>query len=142
MSDVKNFPENLITDRSESDVAQKNSRGTYNASDLNRVASAAKTIHDMLHLLGYNSTPEIPAKTWEINEIPGVSALAAHHNAVIGQDVLHYAAKKHPLPESLQNLNYEGANNIERFLRDTYYAAKRIPEAYVYSGEVFGGEIN
>jgi hypothetical protein len=138
--EVKLFPDNLITDRTEADVKAKNERGTYNASDLNRVADGARRVREMLYAFGYNRTPAIPDKVWQINEIPRVSVLRAHHEAVIAQDVLNYAEKKHPLPESLARLGYEGANNIERMILDTYSAAKRIPEGYIFSGEIYGGE--
>ena len=137
--EIKTFPDNLITDRTMADVLAKNERGTYNASDLNRVADGARILRGMLYALGYNRTPAIPDKVWETNEIPRASALAAHHEAVIGQDVLRYAQNKHPLPVSLAGLDHEGANNIERFLCDTYSAAKNIPEGYIFSGEIYGG---
>ena len=138
--EAKTFPDNLITDRSEADVKAGNERGTYNASDLNRVADAARRIREILYALGYNRTPAIPDRIWTVNEIPRESELRAHHEAVIGQDVLNYAKKKHPLPGTLSNLGIDGANNIERFIYDTYFAAERIPTGYIFSGEIYGGE--
>jgi len=136
----KPFPLNFIRYRTEEDVLERNVIGTYNASDLNRVAEGARIIHDMLYSLGYNRTPRVPDRVWTVNEIPRESELRAHHEAVIGQDVLNYAKIKHLLPVSLSRLDHEGANRIERFIHDTYFAAKNIPEGYIFSGEIYGGE--
>lgn len=136
----KPFPTNLVRYRTAEDVRERNVIGTYNASDLNRTAEGARLIRELLYPLGYNRTPVIPSKVWEMNEIPRESALEAHHEAVIGQDVLNYAKAKHILPGSLSRMNYEGANNIERFIHDTYFAAQKIPEGYIFSGETYGGE--
>mgnify|MGYP003306083388 CR=1 FL=1 len=138
--EMKLFPDNLITDRTADDVLAKNERGTYNASDLNRVADGARILRGMLYALGYNRTPPIPERVWVTDEIPRESELAAYHKAVIAQDVLNYAKTKHLLPLSLSRMDHEGANNIERFLHDTYHAALNIPEGYIFSGEIYGGE--
>lgn len=128
------LPDDLITDRTAADTAAKNAKGTYNASDFNRVSAAAGFVRSLLAPLGY-STPEIYSRAWALNEIPAKSEIAAHHASVIGQDVINYAVPKSALPDSLANLTYEGANNIEKFLLLCAQAAERIPEGYIYSGE-------
>ena len=129
----------LITDRTAADVTMKTRKGAYNASDLNRVTAAAEYVHALLVNLGYDAADQT-GQRWFVNDIPTRNEMTAHHNAVIGLDVIGYAHKKIALPTTAAKLNYEGANNIEKFLLLCGEAAERIPEAYVYSDEITGGE--
>lgn len=135
----KDVLDDLITDRTETDVIQRTKKGVYNAFDINRVSVAAHRVRTVLAPLGY-STPEVSDYRWAANEIPRAEEMAAHHASVIGQDVINYSKNKVILPLSLSRLTYNGANNIEKFLRLCGEAAERIPEAYIYSDEIFGGE--
>lgn len=131
--------DDLITDRTLLDVTMRTKKGVYNAYDVNRVSTAAHRVRTVLAPLGY-LTPEVSDYRWAVNEIPRAEEMAAHHASVIGQDVINYAQNKVVLPLSLFRLTHEGANNIEKFLRLCGEAAERIPEAYIYSDEIHGGE--
>ena len=57
----------LITDRTQADVDARNEKGTYNASDLNRVGAAMNYVADRLRAAGYD--PHISPKTdWKDDE--------------------------------------------------------------------------
>ncbi len=129
----------LITDRTATDVATRTRKGVYNASDLNRVAASAEYVHDILDGLGYR-VPDQPNRAWFTNEIPDKNEIETHHNAVVGLDVIRYAHEKVVLPPNLEKLTYERANNIEKFLLLCGEAAERIPEGYIYSDEIYGGD--
>ena len=45
----------LVTDRIQSDVDQRNAKGTYNAADLNRVTAAMEALDEMFRAYGYHS---------------------------------------------------------------------------------------
>lgn len=45
----------LVTDRMQSDVDQRNARGTYNAADLNRVTAAMEALDELFQAYGYHS---------------------------------------------------------------------------------------
>ena len=45
----------LVTDRLQSDVDQRNAKGTYNAADLNRVTAAMEALDEMFQAYGYHS---------------------------------------------------------------------------------------
>lgn len=45
----------LVTDRLQSDVDQRNAKGTYNAADLNRVTAAMEALDEMFRAYGYHS---------------------------------------------------------------------------------------
>ena len=95
-------------------------------------------MHGLLDELGYAS-PKTPARVWHVNDIPDRGEINAHHNAVVGLDVIRYAHEKVVLPPNLEKLTYERANNIEKFLLLCGEAAERIPEAYIYSDVLYGG---
>lgn len=137
----ENVLDDLITDRKLSDVTARNKKGVYNAFDLNRVSAAAAYVHGLLDELGYASL-ETPARVWHANDIPDRGEMNAHHNAVVGLDVIRYAHEKVVLPPNLEKLTYERANNIEKFLLLCGEAAERIPEGYIYSDEIYGGELS
>lgn len=124
----------FITDRTYADVLAKNGRGTYNASDLNRVAEAVGYVREMLDAYGY-AVPEKPKSDWQTNDIPTETPMRTHIEAVRGLDVIRYAGEKIPLPETLENLDFRSANNIEKFLIAAGVAAEKIPDAWMYSGE-------
>lgn len=45
----------LVTDRLQSDVDERNAKGTYNAADLNRVTAAMEALDEMFRAYGYHS---------------------------------------------------------------------------------------
>ncbi len=131
--------DDLITDRTLADVTGRTKKGVYNASDVNRVSDAAQRVKMLLSPLGY-STADVSEYRWSANEVPTAEEMAAYYRSAAGQDVLNYAAAKEKLPGSVKNLDYTGANAIEMMLRLTGRAAERIPEGYIYSGEIYGGD--
>lgn len=130
----------LVTDRTAEDVAARNAKGTYSAADLNRVASAVGYVREMLDSYGY-SVPQAPKSDWAVNDIPRASEMQAHIDSVRGLDVIRYAKEKIPLPGTMEKLDFRAANNIEKFLIAAGEAAEKIPDSWMYSGEIFGGEI-
>lgn len=130
----------LVFDRVAADVVAKNARGTYNASDLNRVAEAVGYVGGMLDAYGYAVLPA-PASDWEEGDIPRFSEMRGHIEAVRSIDVIRYADEKIELPGSMEKLDYVGANNMEKFLLLAGAAAERIPDAWLFCGELYGGEI-
>jgi alpha-glucosidase (family GH31 glycosyl hydrolase) len=131
----------LVTDRTFADVLMRNERGTYNASDLNRISLAAQMLNLYCSSLGY-SAGKASDRMWFAEEIPTEEELLDFYEGILRQDVLNYAKTKQSLPESLKNLDYEGANNIEKFLYLSIEAVENIPKSYIYADEIFGGEFN
>ena len=145
--------------------------GAYNAHDMNRVENAVDYLQTYLNGVqaalddyrkermvaddAYWHTPWdaislVTKKNWVLEDIPIESDLARYLSNV---DVVTNAiaiAKR--LPENMEFLDYNGANEIERVLHEEYDAgaeyetnAKRLIDntlaAFVYSGEFYGGEI-
>ena len=127
---------NLITDRTQADVdyaARLNAagwdgmtadertqwnlglKGTYNA-DLNRVGNAVNYVAGRLEGAGY-SVPVNPKIDWLESDIPTYSDMEIYLNNVeIIRGTLTVPTATPEVPEDMEGLTYEEANDIERSL--------------------------
>ena len=83
-------------------------KGAYNYSDLNRVERAVEEISDVAGLGLTTRT------NWAMWDIPTASEMARYLNNV--KAVREFCGSDIPLPSTMNNLDYEGANNIEKIL--------------------------
>lgn len=130
----------LITDRTQADVKAQNEKGTYNASDLNRVESAVDylavllasdlpiDLHAYAESLGvaWDSFFDVPydpgdykglsIKTdWAEEDVPTASQMSRYlGNVSLLRAALDYETAD--LPGSMQRLTWSGANAIEEAL--------------------------
>lgn len=164
----------FIFDRTEQDAAQKNEKGTYNIADLNRVEENVRSLStDMQALPGllqgyaeekevaWDSSFSVPygledaqveTKTdWGITDIPEIQDMERYLGNIKKQCTL-LGLPVAGLPATMEFLNWEGANRIERYLSRAYdaFAAleqerkSRIDHAaasWIYAGELAAGEI-
>ena len=131
----------LITDRTQADVDAKNARGTYNATDLNRVSAAVEYLRPYFAEFGY-SIGGGTLRDWEANTLPRETAVEEYLQCVRDLDGhFVYAAELIPLPTTMHRLSYVGANNIEKFLLAVPAAFEKMAAAWYYSGELYAGEI-
>lgn len=116
----------MITDRTPADVRAGNAKGTYNYTDLNRVG--AKMI-EVGTLLGIS----IRAKTdWNETDIPTVSQMNSY---IANLRYIQQTAVNAPaIPDTMDNLTYIGANNIEKMLVYAEGYVDRIINSYKYCG--------
>lgn len=136
---------NFVTDRTESDVLLNNEKGRYKYSDLNRVEKAVSELCQLAKKLdlypelttktNWSAPSAFSAKTWPTESqmqryIQNVHRLCDCFDLVL------------PLPKSMAQLNWEGANNIEKALRHVYVRAQSILNTFYYSGDLFAGEEN
>ena len=87
-------------------------KGAYKASDLNRVGLALITVRDRLRTHGIDVPAEVRTD-YEANEVITSAAMTDYIKSVNAV----YAAVQTNAPEppkSMENLTWEGANNIER----------------------------
>lgn len=129
----------LVFDRAQEDVEAKNAKGTYNATDINRVESMVRNIQKILVSCGYVSDlatnigwmkDHVPLKSDMVRYLGNVKALAS---------MIPYALAPVELPESMEKLTYIGANNIEKTLYDLGKAAESIEANWFYSGMIESG---
>lgn len=120
----------FITDRTKADVLLGNAKGGYGYEDLNRVETA---VAELSTLLGLNLTTKTD---WSVSSLP----LAADMDRYLGnvaairtKAISLGASSVFPaLPSSMVNLNWTGANNIERVLELAYGCIKPGSELGVF----------
>ena len=133
----------LIINRTESDALLGNEKGIYGYSDMNRVEAAVAEIAAEFASLGIDMT--LTTKTdWGLpddfleEEWPVASQLRRYLGNVASIKDLFLISIR--LPESMDKLNWEGANNIEKALQMASARIQGIKQSYYYSGELFAGE--
>lgn len=133
----------LITDRAESDSLLGNEKGIYSYTDLNRVENAVGTIAEQFPQLGIGeimavktdwATPgDFSASEWNVE-----TQMRRYLDNVTR--VKHLFPISVRLPDSMDKLNWEAANNIEIVLQTALSRIQGIKSIYRYSGEVYAGE--
>lgn len=153
---------NLITDRTQADVdyaARLNEagwdgmtedertawtlglKGTYNASDLNRVGNAVNYVAGRLESAGY-SAPVDPKIDWLESDIPTESSMERYLEDVETiRSTLTVLPGTPDVPEDMVGLTYEEANDIERILLAVDTLITNMINAYLYSNEINCGEV-
>jgi len=127
-----------VTDRTEADVRNKTGKGYYNATDLNRVGHNIDYLAGLLNSYGY-AVAVAPKTDWQINDIQratGMEQYIADLNAL--KDGFYGTV---PLPDGMDDLTPEAANNIERLLLEIEQSINNMAAALFYSGELFAGEV-
>ena len=146
----------LITDRTEQDVldvieALKSGanyvpmKGAYNADDLNRVGSAVNYLVGEYDELGYLINDFVPLKiTWIVTDVPTdadydnylnwVSALRDYIPNAIDADI-------YTLPLTMDRIDFEDANDIERVLQEVDIIIENIKASWFYANDLQGGEV-
>lgn len=138
----------LITDRTRADVMAGNAKGTYNASDLNRVGTAMNYIADRLRAAGYD--PHISPKTgWKDDDWVNPATQSVYLGDLIelrNQITMLESTPQVPpriLATSINSgdgLTYEWANDIEQIILDLDDALNRLQLSFWCCGEIYCGE--
>ena len=136
----------MVTDRTAADVAALNAKGTYNATDLNRVGQAVLIVAQALAKLDI-IVNVAPKTNWSIGEIPTVAEMKRYSMDISNlrniinlfplplDDPLPYA------PATMNGLTYDKANDIEKILIDLSNVADKIMQSFIYCGTVYSGQI-
>lgn len=138
-----------VTDRTWDDVRNKTAKGFYNATDLNRVGHNVSYLTELLGGYGYVVLAS-PKTDWQIGDIPSAAQMAAYLadlTAVRGAIAVLSTTPEAPErmgvsePGAKDGLDAQKANDIERILQDVDWLITNMVAAYVYSGEVYSGEV-
>lgn len=139
----------LVTDRTRADVDAWNAKGIYTASDLNRVGAAMNCVADRLREQGYD--PHINPKTdWKDGEwvTPADQAVYLGDLAELRKQFAMLESTPEVPPRILatgiranDGLTYVWANNIEQILLDIDTLLTNIAAGWLYSGEIYSGEV-
>ena len=113
-------------------------KGWYDYRDLNRVGEAMIYIQDRLKALG--ETVGIQPRTdWSLSDLPTRSAITEYLNNI--EKLRSVMPVPIETPGSGLLLNYEEANEIERILEYLEILIDKIEQNYLYSGEIYAGEV-
>ena len=139
----------LITDRTKADVINGTEKGSYTASDLNRVGAAMNYVADRLKAQGYD--PHISPKTdWKDDDWvdPASQAVYLGDLAELRKQFTLYETTPEVPPRILatainsnDGLTYTWANDIEQILMDIDVLLTNIAAGWLYSGEIYSGEV-
>lgn len=133
----------LVFDRIEADALLGNEKGQYGPGDLNRVEQAVEDLVILakqldIHLNVVTKTNWDFEKLFSAGEWPVQSQMERYiKNIHILCDGFGLNC---PLPLSMQNLDWEKANQIEEALNTAYLRVQSILDIYKYSGELIAGE--
>ena len=152
----------LVTDRTEADVSRYSElrdkgwaemttaekaewvagmKGAYNASDLNRVASAMSYLSQRFASAGY-SVPVSSPTDWANGDIPRKDDLDTYLDDLRRiRAALAVMDTTPEAPESMDYLTWAKANDIEKILVDVDDALGRLLLSPFYSGEIYSGEV-
>lgn len=113
-------------------------KGWYDYRDLNRVGEAMIYVRDRLKTVGGVVDIE-PRTDWSLSDLPTYSAIAEYLSNV--EKLRSALSVQMETPTSGLLLNYEEANDIERILEIADSLIDKIKQAYLYSGEIYAGEV-
>lgn len=152
----------LVTDRTEADVSRYSElrdkgwaemttaekaewvagmKGAYNASDLNRVASAMAYLSQRFASAGY-SVPVSSPTDWANGDIPTNGDLDTYLDDLRRiRAALAVMDTTPSAPGSMDYLTWAKANDIEKILVDVDDALGRLLLSPFYSGEIYSGEV-
>ena len=152
----------LVTDRTEADVSRYSElrdkgwaamttaeraewvagmKGAYNASDLNRVASAMSYLSQRFASAGY-SVPISSPTDWANGDIPTKGDLDTYLDDLRRiRAALAVMDTTPSAPGSMDYLTWAKANDIEKILVDVDDALGRLLLSPFYSGEIYSGEV-
>lgn len=131
----------LITDRTQTDVDAGNEKGSYQASDLNRVGAAMNYVAERLLSAGYD--PHIHPKTdWTDAEWPTPQTMTRYLSDLEElRRQFAVLASTPQVPADMAGLTVKEANDIEKILEDIDLLLTNAAQAWFYSVELFSGEV-
>lgn len=132
----------LIFDRTAEDVAAGTDKGYYRHTDLNRVQAAAAYMRERFVASGFDMIPNVTLLSWSVNDVPRRSRMDNYLRAVVNLRGLIPIPGEPSLPYTMDRLDYNGANAIEKFLTMAEDSVDRMDGARFFCGEPYAGEVD
>lgn len=115
-------------------------KGTYNATDLNRVGNAVRYVADLFASYGYSISVS-PKTDYVETDIPTEEQMEGYLADISAiRSALHKPLTPQT-PQSMELLNHVRANNIERILKDADELIRNMIASFVYCGQPYCGQI-
>ena len=118
-----------------------NMKGAYNASDLNRVGTYVQLLTDKMHEIGL-FPDTVGRNNWtesDYNDAAALDYYLVDINKI--RTAINAMPSTPPVPDTMQELNYIRANNIEQILLDMNRMTDNLIDSLYYAGEVYAGEV-
>ena len=116
-------------------------KGSYNASDLNRVGAAMQYVADRLVEFGYAVSID-PKLDWTSGDWPTPETMGTYLADLAELRSKFAMMQTTPtVPEDMEQLTYTEANNIEKILESIDILLTKSAQVWYYSGEVFSEEV-
>lgn len=116
-------------------------KGSYNASDLNRVGAAMQYVADRLVEFGCAVSID-PKLDWTSGDWPTPETMGTYLADLEELRSKFAMMQTTPtVPEDMEQLTYTEANNIEKILESIDILLTRASQAWFYSGDLFSGEV-
>ena len=130
----------FVTDRTQADVEARNSKGTYNYTDLNRVIANSNTIAQALNDAGIPITLTWSRSNWTRTQIPDDAYMAEF---IANVNLIKAALPNNApdAPASMSYLTFEGANNIEKILQEINTLLNNMLSTFPRSGSAIRGAV-
>lgn len=126
----------LIFDRTQEDVDSRTEKGFYMSGDLNRVGNAVQDIAEFAGL------PIQPRTNWVPGEFRMDAKMEQYLSDLQNLRRQFTVFRDTPgLPKSINLLDYQNANNIEKMLYDMGQIKEIILASWWRCGELFCGEV-
>ncbi|NCC16945.1 MAG: hypothetical protein EOM28_11505 [Clostridia bacterium] len=128
----------MITDRTLGDVLSQNEKGTFNASDLNRVSTAAEE----LRLIGIDAGYPIVGtfrRDYMVGEIPLLEKMEYYLSQVHKCQNCFFDLRI-PLPHTMDGLDYMAVNNMERLFVEIEKSIQQMHETKRFCGTTTCGK--
>ena len=131
----------LVTDRTQNDVSNGTEKGYYNTSDLNRVGAAMVYLRDRLNDNGYDVDIS-PNVSWKEVDIPTPDDMTLYLGCLGAlRAVIPLPDGTPETPETMENLTYVTANDIEKILKTVDDVLTKSITFVWYSGDIYSGEV-
>lgn len=132
----------LITDRTLSDVQMNNAKGNYNVSDFERIKEWQIYLKDLLDEYGYHSEPLVIHETWTTTDLPRQQDIDDIKDNLQKLKDVYYVLQSTPnIPSKERNfVTYSDANDIEKIMSDMEIVINRMLAQIKYAKNFYAGQ--
>ena len=134
----------LITNRTKADVDARNAKGTYNATDLNRVTAAMEDLKAQFNNYGYQVKEYTAVRDgpWLDTDIPTATQMEQYiANVEAIRSTIAILPTTPETPEDMELLTWAEANDIEQILLEIDLLITNMRLAWFCCGDVHSGEV-
>lgn len=117
-------------------------KGAYNASDLNRVTEAVEYLATRIRGYGNNLDALSGQGVWSMEDIPTSDSMRRYlDNVGLIRSSISVLPSTPVVPDDMEDLSVDEANDIEKVLVDVDFLLNNMEAAWLYSGDIYSGEV-